>query len=515
MKPVTGIECKQYEFREKDLYKALPKGFKFITKPFYHQLLAVVFALQFDSCGLFFDMGLGKTKTVIDIIRALGIKRRILVTTIKAASYQWQQEFEKHAGDQYSTIVLDNEYSAEEIEEIISDDEYDVYITYYEQLSLRNKEKNDVRKYMVKAFERPWNVFITDESRKVMNYESKRTKVALYLSTLAKHNYPLTGLPIAKSLREIYTQQFLIDKGKQFGDYDEFIAEYFETKWNKWGHYPVTTTLPHASEEIQEKMYYQSLRFLKEECDDLPGKIYQNRIIKLSGDQLRFYRALKINEIKTVRRKEHNFKIKNILRKFHQICGGYLILGKDEETNKKVVKKFKTNVKFEALQDILLEELPDKKIIIYAAYVAEQKGLYRFVKKLGIPCKFIGAGMTAREMNKIQNRFNDTDKYRILICSYKVAGRALNLVGASYIINYSLDFDFEITKQSEDRIRRYGQKAKKVTYIRLICNMPADERVLEVYEEDQIRVEKSEDKIVFSDASTLLARKYRDLGDII
>jgi len=486
-KPIYGYEIKKYrnELTEDVLHKIImsvaPEGFKFYVKPFYHQYLSIAFCLQFDSAGLYLGMGTGKTKTVIELLRIMGIRNRILFITVSSAVYQIEDQFKQHAGNEYNTIVIDSSIKDNECEEIIECNDYDVFITYYERIvPYGGNSDND---YINPIFDRDWNALIIDESRKIMNPKSKKTKAVLNLSLRSKHRFALAGMPVAKNLYEIFTQQFAIDHGLMFGDsYNNFMNTYF-VKHKTWGGYNIFLPRAGSEEKIHKKMYTMAVRFRQEEIEDMPEKMYQTRYITLDGDQKRHYEDLRVNaQGIIVESKNKYFVVKSILTKFHQICGGYL-------KHDGGIKEFKTNVKLQALLDIL-DEAPDEKFLVFCSYQAEQKGIVKFLKKNKIKVGCIIHDTDKKEIFNIQKEFNEGDKIRVLVCSYYIAGRALDLYGASNVVMYSMNFDYEIMMQAEDRVRRPQQKKKVVKYIRLVCRNTVDEKLLESAEADKNFVDR-------------------------
>ena len=475
-KPLSGNKIKKYKHKltEKVLYSCLPEGFKFKRKPFWHQLLSVVFGLQFGSTGFFHEMGCGKSQSSIDLIRALGVKDKIVVLTMKSLIKNWENEFKMNSD--YSVKCFTDGLTKVERDEVLQENKYDVFIMNFESTFYSGKKKKGKKFKMLKGLQGNWNVLIVDESRLCKNSNAIRTKVAMALAHNTKFRIILSGLPIAKSIEEIYAQHYIVDLGKQFGtSINDFYWDYFNKRFNGFGN--IWEPKRSSEEKVTKKMFKQCLRFSKEECLDLPEKVYQIRKLNLEGDQKSFYDTLKNKKKDVVITKKNKAVLINAeLRKFHQICGGWVIIT-DEDENKEI-KSFTSNVKLKELEYLLTEELSKEQVIIFAAYRAEQKGVYEFLKKLKIPVGQIVSGMSSDEVDSEIKKFNDK-KSQVLVCSLKVGGRGLNLTAATYMIYYSLDFDYEVVRQSEDRIHRIGQ-TKKCTYIYLIGEKTVDERVYEV-----------------------------------
>ena len=89
----------------------LPAAFSYHTPPFEHQKEAVLRSLYEPRTGILFDCGLGKTKTVIDILsaaRELDPAMKTLVVVPPHLPKNWAREFETHAPGKFSVCVFLN-----------------------------------------------------------------------------------------------------------------------------------------------------------------------------------------------------------------------------------------------------------------------------------------------------------------------------------------------------------------------------------------------------------------------
>jgi SNF2 family DNA or RNA helicase len=477
---ISGVDIKLLYDKNREYWdffmNLLPKNFLFYKEPFFHQLLTIVYGLQFhDGLGIFHDMGAGKTACAINILRAKDIRNGILVITVNAALQNWKNEFEIHAGKEYKVKIISGCINSKN--ELLKEDA-DVYVINYEGIFKRingmtpNEKRNcTAEKYTLEGLNRKWNSFIIDESRMVKSISAIRTKVCMYLSNIAKYKMILTGMPIAKSIGEIFTQQYCVDLGRQFGiNHSIFTTRYFAKIQKYGGRFFEYAPREGAEKEIRRRMYMQGIRFSKEECLDLPEKIYQTREVVLEGDQKSFYNTLVKDKTNWIISNKNKLEVRDLLIKFMQITGGFLKVEGE-------IKKFGQNAKMKELLSILQDELPGEKIVVIATFVAEQNGIYEFLKFHGFKVYKIVSGMNSIEIDTVIKEFSLSGG--IIVMSPRVGGRAINLVSCHYPIYYSQDFDYEINKQVEDRFHRIGQK-NNVTYIKLIAKETVDEKVVNV-----------------------------------
>ena len=489
---IPGTEIKKFAFSKEDLLDCLPKGFYFHRKPYYHQLLSVVFAMQFDNgVGLYLSMGTGKTQTAIDILRAKCIEDRILVISVGASLYNWKEEFKINAGNEYKVKVVSG--SSKEKNQLLSE-RADVYIINYEGTFARKKLERDAlgrkkrRRFVFEDMVLPnlnksWNAIVLDESREIMSAQAYQTRIAMRLTMQSDFCIVMSGLPIVKFLGEIFTQQFCIDKGDQFStSYNRFIATYFRKELERG--FPKLVPYGFAEPEIHKKMYQQGIRYVISECWDLPPKIHVTRELEIKGDAKSFYQDLKRKKAAMVITKKNKVEVNAILIRFMQICGGWLKAG-DE------VMEFKNNVKLDELLYLLNGELASDKVVIIASFVAEQHGIYDFLEQQGITVLKIVSGMNPEEIFEAAKKFNEADKPIRLVMSPRVGGRAINLK-ACYMIKFSQDFDKEANLQAEDRIYGSGRGIEGVssTYIRFIIKESVDEKVEQVLRDNARLIDK-------------------------
>ncbi len=494
---------KGYEIKEKKEYldisflmSLLPKDFKFKRQPMYHQLLSLVFSLQFSNgVANFSEMGAGKTKVAIDYLRALGIKKNILVLTKNSIVTSFANQFTLDSD--YTVKAFTTESKAER-NKIIEENGFDVYIMNYESIFTGNKKSNKVKDFILPVLkDKKWEATVFDESRTIMNIKSKTTKAALWISSNSKVRILLCGLPIAKKEYEIFAQQLALDHGQRFGtSYYGFLENYYNKYLSPYGNYPIYQLKEGKEEEIKQKMYEQAIRFKKSECLDLPPVVYEDRFIELEGDQLAAYKKLLAANKAVIVDKDNKLEVKRLLVKFRQICGGFIKESKDEKNKQSSEKEekviiFKSNAKLKELISIL-EELQNDKVVIFAYFRTEQKQIYETLVKFRKDVLRLTADITKDEFNRNKELFQTDPNYKILVASLEMASRGIDLTASKYCVFYSLDFDTEMIKQAEERFQRPGSEwADKITLIRLLCrNTVDDKRLLKVLKDDFTTIDK-------------------------
>jgi SNF2 family DNA or RNA helicase len=498
--------------KDEELLKEIPKEFKFNLQPYRHQLISLVWAKDRNAIGLAHEMGTGKTKIAIDWLRLKGCKK-ILVIGVNAILENWKQEFELNAGKEYKVVVLGG-MTTEEKDRILKEDNYDVYIINYEGLCYRNKNGKENFKIknwkqsvesiiesvidrVLEGLKRSWDAIVIDESRSICHVESVRTRAVLYLASLTKYKVVMSGTPIVKLLTEIFPQQYVIDDGMEFGKlpkalmYKLYNVDYKPLGWTG-KKIPVMGEKKGAAEYVKNKMSKWWLRFEKNECVDLPEKIYEDRYVSLEGEQLKDYVKMKQqSKLEVLVKNKTYLELQKALMRLMQICGGYLKVEDD-------VKEYKKNAKMDELVDLLEGELSGKKVVISAVFKAEQKGIIDMLNKLKINHVAIIGGMSPEEIKKAESDFLYNDDVKVIVLSPKVGARGINLAVADYVILYSMSYNYEEIVQLEDRVHRLPPKdlaeklkdKKHITYIRLVAKNTVDEDVILVINRDKKTIEQ-------------------------
>jgi SNF2 family DNA or RNA helicase len=452
------------------------KKYKFKTKPFDHQLIALDKSWSKKVYALFMEMGTGKTKVIIDNIGILKQQNEINIAVIvapKSVYLNWENEFNTHLSDEvpYKIYAWNRDKNETEVTNAILDNKLGVYLINVEALSHQSGVK-----FLKDVLLRYRNsIMVIDESTTIKNQSAIRSKNILKLSQTPKYKRVLTGSPVTKSPLDLYTQcNFLSPDLLGFTSYYTFRARYAVMDQIRVGQDRFILAPKYYTnlEELEGKLKTFSYRVRKDECLDLPEKIRQQRIVDLTLQQRKTYdelkqRALAIIEDDTV---SFNNKLTELLR-LHQISNGFL---KDDSG---VLHSFPNCPKLKELLNII-EETEDK-VIIWANYVYNIETIMqtleeRYGKNSTVA---IYGEIDTEDRQKAVQRFQEDPSCRFFVGNPSTGGFGLTLTAASYVIYFSNNFNLEVRQQSEDRAHRIGQK-RSVTYIDILTQKTVDEHIL-------------------------------------
>ena len=448
--------------------------YKFKTKPYQHQKDALEKSWNRDSFAYFMEMGTGKTKVLIDNLALLYEKNKVdgaLIVAPKGVVGTWfNQELPTHLPERVKnmTVLWQSNINKKQKEKLNFEKEgLHILIMNVEAFSTQKGFS-----YAEKFLTSHKAMMAIDESTTVKNPRAKRTKNILLLSKAAKYRRIMTGSPVTRNPLDLYSQcEFLDPKHLNFPSYYAFRNRYAEMKtmFLSGRSVQVVGGFRHL-EELSESLKAFSYRILKENCLDLPNKIYMEREIQLTSEQERLYEQMRQEALATLNGKTvTTMTALTQLMRLHQITCGHFAA--DDGS----IQEIKNN-RLAELLDVLDET--EGKAIIWAHYQHDVKNIFKLLEDKygpGSAVHYYGKTLPEQRDYAIKN-FKDNDKVRFFVGTPATGGYGITLVQASTVIYYSNGYDLEKRMQSEDRAHRIGQK-KKVTYIDFIAPDTIDEKI--------------------------------------
>ena len=452
--------------------------YRFKTKPFQHQLDALKASWNKEVWALFMEMGTGKTKVCIDNIAVLYDKGKIdsaLIIVPNGIKRNWRNELKIHMADHvdYRVAVWSaspKKVEKEELEQLsVMTEQLTILIMNIEALSTI-RGRDFARSFLLRT-----NCFMcVDESTTIKNHSAQRTKNIIKISELAKYKRIMTGSPVTKSPLDLYSQvQFLDPWLLDQQSYYSFRARYAVIVQRNVGTHSFQHVVRYQRlDELQAKIQNFSTRVLKNDCLELPEKVYTKRSVSLTGEQVKAYTEMKKAAITFF--EENVMTAASVLTqmiRLHQITCGHV------KTDDGEVKPIKNN-RIKELLDVLEET--DGKVIIWAVYRYDIKEIEKILgEKYGKESVASYYGDTKDSIRQsIVDRFMDSsDNLRFFVGNPKTGGYGLTLTSSHTVVYYSNDYSLEVRLQSEDRAHRIGQTTK-VTYVDLMADHTIDEKIV-------------------------------------
>jgi SNF2 family DNA or RNA helicase len=440
------------------------------VNPFWnHQQLAIDKGDTIPNLAMFMEVGTGKTRVLIEIIRRdfnkWGPRDTLIVAPLMVCP-QWKKEFAKHTKIPEQMIhVLVNEGAkrVKAMERILESGKPAIVITNYEGMRIEKFHKMLLK----------WGPKLVglDESHRIKDDKSLQASRIYPLCEGAARRFLLTGTPILNSLIDIFGQYKALDPSV-FGDNAwKFKRSYFYDKnaGRPNCNFPDWQPLPNTLKDISAKIAPTSVQAKKEDCLDLPPLLKVPVPVPMSPQQEKLYEDMRKHFVaglgETIAIAE--FAMTKTLR-LQQILTGYVAA--DSESDPAWVQE---NPRLDMLGQIL-EDLRGEQVLIWTNFRPTYKKIAERCAKHGYKVGFITGDETVAEKQAYIQAFIDGG-IGALIINPAAGGAGLDgLQCCRYSIYYSRGYSLEHFLQSEGRNYRGGTK-DKVTHYHLIVEGTLDE----------------------------------------
>lgn len=431
-------------------------------------------------------MGTGKTGTAINILRQKCYQEGGLVTTLifcpPVVIENWKAEFGIHSDIPGSDIILLQGPGSKRLHQFMKNAYADggsygnptgkIFVTNYEALLMK-----DLFHAMC-----DWGpqMLICDESHKLKDPSSKRSKAMAILADPIPYKLILTGTPVLNSPIDIFGQFRVLDNGEAFGkNFFIFRNRYFYDAnaafKQKQSYFPDWRIKPKSLEEMNEIMATKTMSVKKSACLDLPPLVKQRIFVELTDEQGKAYQEMKADLVTYLDGKAcvATLALTKALRLL-QIASGFV---KFEDGSG---KSLKNTPKMNALSDLLETLCVDHKVIIWAVFKDNYAQIRKVCEDLGLQYVEVHGEISAEQKQENVRRFNTDPNCKTFIGNPSSGGIGINLVPAAYSVFYSRNFSLENDLQAEARNYRGGSEIhQKVTRIDLVARGTIDELVLE------------------------------------
>jgi SNF2 family DNA or RNA helicase len=308
------------------------KNYKFKTKPFDHQMDALLDSWDKENFAYFMEMGTGKSKVLLDNAAVLydrGLINGLLLIAPKGVYKNWfDSEIPVHLPDHiHKKVVLwktsDKSKKQKEVLNTLFKTGTDLHILI---MNVETFSTGDGTAFAQKFLSCHKTMIAIDESTTIKTPTSNRTKNILKLSDEAKYRRILTGSPVTKSPLDLYSQCLFLDPwllGHQ--SYYTFRARYSIVKKIQVNGRHIEVVVGYKNlGELSDKIKPFSKRILKEDCLDLPEKTFVKHYVELTKEQQKVYNQMKQEAIAFLDGKmQSSATVMTQLMRLHQITCGH------------------------------------------------------------------------------------------------------------------------------------------------------------------------------------------------
>lgn len=442
------------------------------------------------------EMGLGKTLQTIALLWTLlkqnpihgsspTIRKAMIVCPVTLIN-NWRKEFRKWLGpERLGVFVADG--SKSKITDFTMGKSYSVMIVGYERL--RTIEE-DLKKGS------GIDIVVADEGHRLKTSKNKSAQVIKSLVTPRK--IILSGTPIQNDLVEFFMMVDLVNPNL-LGTSKKFTKE-FAVPITKSRQPEATSKEIEKGEAMKEELATLSSKFILRRTADilseyLPSKTEYVLLCRPTAAQIAVYHhVLACPTFRSAMgNPEASLQLITVLKK---ICNSPFLLNHDASDSTKPISPLIASVlsniprpllrnsagstKIRALDQLLhiLRTTTDEKVVLVSNYTSTLDLLATLLTSLSLPYLRLDGSTPSSKRQDLVDDFNRSPasvNFAFLL-SAKAGGTGLNLIGASRLVLFDVDWNPATDLQAMARIHRDGQKSKCVIY-RFLMAGGIDEKI--------------------------------------
>ena len=424
-----------------------------IFKPHKYQQIAIDKIFELPRCGLFLEMGLGKTVITLTALERLmydrfEVGRVLVIAPLRVAEDTWSRESEKWDHLKHLRISKILGTPQKRREALAAD--ADIYVINRENVVWLCSEL---------AGDWPFDTVVIDELSSFKSPKAQRFKALRKYIVKAKRVIGLTGTPAPNGLIDLWSQIYLIDGGERLGRTVTGYRDRYFLPDKRNGMTIFTYKLkPDADRLIWDKLSDICISMRAEDWLTLPERIDNLVTVRLTDKQRKAYDEFEREQYIEFAEGEVTAlsaaALTNKLLQFsngavYKSDGGYIETGSG---------------KLDALEDIITAA-GGRPVLCFYSY---KHDLER------IQARFDFA-QTLDNSSQIE-RWN-SGEIPLLLAHPASAGHGLNLqAGGSIIVWFGLTWSLELYQQANARLHRQGQQQKVIVH-HLITEGTCDEKV--------------------------------------
>lgn len=437
-----------------------------------YQKACVEHIITHPYCGVFLDMGLGKTVSTLTAINYLmndycEINSVLVIAPKRVAESVWQEEAEKweHLRHlRFSKIIGTQKQRITAVMETKAD----IYIISRDNVAWLCALYGGGRL--------PFDMIVIDELSSFKSYKSVRFKALRGARPYLKRLVGLTGTPAPNGLIDLWPQIYLIDRGERL---EKTISRYREKYFRPGqtnGHVVYSYNLLSESEQlIHEKIEDICISMKADDYLEMPLRTDNYIELRMPKDLKKSYDDFEKNKVLSMFKPEQEYleaidkwveseisavNAAALSNKLLQFANGAIY---DEDKNVLPIH----NIKLEALKEII-EDASGQSVLVAWTYQFDRDRILEYLKKY-----------EPRELktNKDIEDWNN-GKVQVMLAHPASAGHGLNLqAGGNIIVWFGQTWSLELYQQFNARLYRQGQQ-KGVVINHLIMKGTHDEDVI-------------------------------------
>jgi len=405
----------------KEDMESAPVDIEFSSDLWEHQVQALKFALPLRSAMLAMDMGTGKTRVALEIIKHRGHKR-VLVLCPKAVAGVWEYQAGLYSTLNYYTLVDSNGKHSAVLERITEPALLTVNYDLLANVELVNR-----------LAQHRFSFLIMDESHRLKSPSGVWSKAAQKLGKAIPYKLALTGTPMPHSPLDVYGQFRALDPGIVGGSYSAFKERYAVVN-----HFRAVVGYRNL-DELANRMKAVTYRVTNNVLS-LPKLLEAEHPVTLPQAAREAYALAQEGIIYDLERgaiTAQNALVKTL--RLRQITAGHA----DVDGTTLAFH----DAKIDAIKDIL-DGISDERVVIFCEFRAEIEALAKAITQPA----YILSGQRKDDLAEWR-----TTPGSVLLVQSQVGSLGIDLTAARYAIFASLPWSLGVYEQAKARVHRAGQ----------------------------------------------------------
>lgn len=420
-----------------------------VYNPHNYQLKAFDHALHNEACGLFLDMGLGKTIIVLTLVeyliyKELEIDNVLIIAPKKVAENTWSKEVNKW--QHTSKLKISKVLGPEKQRKRALAEKADIYVINRENVAWLCAQYGGTTL--------PFDMIVIDESSSFKNQNSLRFKALKLIMPSIRRKIILTGTPAPNGLVDIWSQIYLLDNGKRLGKFkSNYIDRFFKIDpKTAYSTFPKRILENGADTKIYDLIGDICISMKAEDYLELPPVTYNYVDVYLSEETRKLYEEFEREQIIEFIDEGLEVTALNaaaLTNKLLQFSNGAIYYDTQADENGKKKKEWLEihDDKIDALEE-LIEEANGQPILIAYMYQHDKERLLKRFKNYGI-----------RMLDTPQDEIDwNNGKIQLLLTHPASSAYGLNLQDGGHIcVWFGTTWDLELYQQFNKRLHRQGQ----------------------------------------------------------
>lgn len=438
-------------------------------KPYEYQQTATQWILDHPYCGLFLDMGLGKSVITLTALRQMiddcEIEKALVVAPKKVAETTWTTEAAKW--DHLQGLTVAKVMGTEKQRKLALATKADIYVIGRDNFVWLVGQCGGCL---------PFDVLVIDELTSFKNSKSQRFKAMRVARPSVARVIGLTGTPAPNGLIDLWGQMYCIDMGERLG---KSVTRYRETHFetHTWNNIVVRCDVRKGHEDmIRGRISDICLSMQSRDYLQLPDLMVHTVPVELSPATMGAYNRFEREKVLEFA-EEHEGEPSNVLA--NSAAG---LMNKLAQFANGAVYDADRNV-----HEVHSEKLDRLAEIVEGANGSSVLVFYQFKHDIPrIKGKLKGYRVAVYKGEKQLTDWN-AGRIDVLLAHPASTAYGLNMQqGGHYIVWFGTGWDLELYQQANARLHRQGQR-HPVTVYKLVGAHTVDERASASLESKKVK----------------------------